>query len=76
MVNGASEFDEGSAVTARVGEPGVYDAALGEGWRIGGGVNGGVLLAIAGARPRDASSARRTATVPPIRTRWRSAPTT
>jgi acyl-CoA thioesterase len=48
MVNGASEFDEGSAVTARVGEPGVYDAALGEGWRIGGGVNGGVLLAIAG----------------------------
>jgi acyl-CoA thioesterase len=48
MVNGASEFDEGSAVGARPGEPGVYDAALGEGWRIGGGVNGGVLLAIAG----------------------------
>jgi acyl-CoA thioesterase len=48
MVNGASEFDEGSAVVARPGEPGVYDAALGEGWRIGGGVNGGVLLAIAG----------------------------
>ncbi len=43
-----SEFDEGSAVTARVGEPGVYDSVLGEGWRIGGGVNGGVLLAIAG----------------------------
>ena len=48
MVNGASEFDEGSAVSARTGEPGVYDAALGAGWRIGGGVNGGVLLAIAG----------------------------
>lgn len=48
MVNVASEFDEGSAVTARVGEPGVYDSVLGEGWRIGGGVNGGVLLAIAG----------------------------
>ena len=48
MVNGASEFDEGSAVSSRVGEPGVYDSALGEGWRIGGGVNGGVLLAIAG----------------------------
>ena len=44
----SSEFDEGSAVSARSGEPGVYDAALGEGWRIGGGVNGGVLLAIAG----------------------------
>ena len=48
MVNGASEFDTGSAVSARAGRPGVYDAALGEGWRIGGGVNGGVLLAIAG----------------------------
>ncbi len=48
MVNGASEFDEGSAATARMGEPGVYDSALGESWRIGGGVNGGVLLAIAG----------------------------
>lgn len=48
MVNGASEFDTGTAVSARVGEPGAYDAALGEGWRIGGGVNGGVLLAIAG----------------------------
>ena len=43
-----SEFDEGSAVRARAGEPGVYDGALGAGWRIGGGVNGGVLLAIAG----------------------------
>ena len=44
----SSEFDAGSAVAARSGEPGVYDATLGEGWRIGGGVNGGVLLAIAG----------------------------
>ncbi|WP_406829744.1 thioesterase family protein [Pedococcus sp. KACC 23699] len=43
-----SEFDEGSAVAARSGERGVYDAALGEGWRIGGGVNGGMLLSIAG----------------------------
>jgi acyl-CoA thioesterase len=48
MVYGPSEFDEGSAVRAHVGDRGVYDAALGEGWRIGGGVNGGVLLAIAG----------------------------
>lgn len=44
----SSEFDEGSAVRARSEEAGVYDAALGEGWRIGGGVNGGLLLAIAG----------------------------
>lgn len=43
-----SEFDTGSAVSARAGEPGAYDAALGDGWRIGGGVNGGLLLAIAG----------------------------
>ncbi|NYG06282.1 acyl-CoA thioesterase [Phycicoccus badiiscoriae] len=43
-----SEFDTGTAVSARAGEPGVHDAALGAGWLIGGGVNGGVLLAIAG----------------------------
>jgi acyl-CoA thioesterase len=47
-IDTGSEFDTGSAVSARSGEPGVYDAELGEGWRIGGGVNGGVLLAIAG----------------------------
>ncbi|WP_270887482.1 thioesterase family protein [Pedococcus sp. 5OH_020] len=44
----SSEFDDGSAVSARGGEVGVYDASLGEGWRIGGGVNGGLLLAVAG----------------------------
>ncbi len=43
-----SEFDSGSRVSARAGEDGVFDAALGEGWRIGGGVNGGLLLAVAG----------------------------
>lgn len=43
-----SEFDAGSAVAGRAGEAGVYDAELGEGWRIGGGVNGGILLALAG----------------------------
>lgn len=43
-----SEFDQGSAVSARPGEAGVYDAALGDGWRIGGGINGGLLLAVAG----------------------------
>ena len=43
-----SEFDTGSAVVARDGEQGVYDAVLGDGWRIGGGINGGLLLAIAG----------------------------
>ncbi|MDU0314889.1 thioesterase family protein [Phycicoccus sp. M110.8] len=43
-----SEFDTGTAVAARPGEPGTWDAELGEGWRIGGGVNGGLLLALVG----------------------------
>ncbi|MDR6863975.1 thioesterase family protein [Phycicoccus sp. 3266] len=43
-----SEFDAGTAVVARPGEPGAWDAELGEGWRIGGGVNGGLLLALVG----------------------------
>jgi hypothetical protein len=43
-----SEFDTGSAVSARAGEQGTYDGTLGEGWRIGGGVNGGLLLALVG----------------------------
>ncbi|MET9880550.1 thioesterase family protein [Actinacidiphila glaucinigra] len=41
-------FDRETAVTARPGEPSVYDADLHEGWRIGMGVNGGLLLALAG----------------------------
>ncbi|WP_406270967.1 thioesterase family protein [Actinacidiphila glaucinigra] len=41
-------FDRETAVTARPGEPSVYDAELHEGWRIGMGVNGGLLLALAG----------------------------
>ena len=44
----STEFDTGSAVVARDGEHGVYDTTLGEGWRIGGGINGGLLLATAG----------------------------
>jgi hypothetical protein len=43
-----SEFDSGTAISARAAEAGVYDAELGEGWRIGGGINGGLLLALAG----------------------------
>ncbi|GAB3448847.1 thioesterase family protein [Phycicoccus ginsengisoli] len=43
-----SEFDAGTAVVARPGEPGTWDTELGEGWRIGGGVNGGLLLALVG----------------------------
>ena len=44
----ASEFDRGTAVTARAGAPSVYDAELDGGWRIGGGINGGLLLALVG----------------------------
>ena len=44
----ASEFDRGTAVSARPGAPSVYGAELDGGWRIGGGINGGLLLALAG----------------------------
>lgn len=43
-----SEFDTGTAIAPRAGEAGVYDAELGAGWGIGGGINGGLLLALAG----------------------------
>jgi acyl-CoA thioesterase len=43
-----TEFEQGTAVARRPGVPGVYDAELGTGWRIGGGNNGGLLLALAG----------------------------
>ncbi len=44
---GDSEFDRDSEVTARPGEPGVFDARLSAGWTIARAVNGGYLLAIA-----------------------------
>jgi hypothetical protein len=47
-MSAVSEFDEAIAVLGRAGDPGAYDAMIGEGWRIGGGVNGGLLLALAG----------------------------
>ncbi|WP_328957679.1 thioesterase family protein [Kitasatospora purpeofusca] len=43
-----SEFDQGIALTPHPDEPGRYDGELGAGWQIGGGVNGGLLLAVAG----------------------------
>ena len=43
-----SEFDREIALEAAEAEPGTYRGELGEGWRIGGGVNGGLLLALAG----------------------------
>ncbi|PWI44202.1 thioesterase family protein [Streptomyces sp. ICBB 8177] len=43
---GDSEFDRDTAVTARAGEPGVFDARLSEGWTILRAVNGGYLLAL------------------------------
>lgn len=41
-------FDRDTAVTPRPGTPGLYDAELHESWRIGMGINGGLLLALAG----------------------------
>ncbi len=43
-----SEFDRAIALEPEDGEAGAYHALLGEGWRIGGGINGGLLLAVAG----------------------------
>ncbi|GAA2248478.1 MULTISPECIES: thioesterase family protein [Kitasatospora] len=43
-----SEFDRGIALTQRPGEPGHYDGELDAGWQIGGGINGGLQLALAG----------------------------
>ncbi|MFB6891684.1 thioesterase family protein [Kitasatospora sp. NPDC056327] len=43
-----SEFDQGIALTPHPDGAGRYDGELGAGWRIGGGVNGGLLLAFAG----------------------------
>src|SRR5690349_7623356 len=44
---GDSEFDRDTAITARPGEPGVFDAHAGAGWTIIRAVNGGYLLAMA-----------------------------
>ena len=44
-----SEFDRGIAVRACPDQPGVYDAHLDEGWQIGAGINGGMLLAVLGS---------------------------
>lgn len=41
-------FDQDTALTPRPGEDGLYDAELYDSWRIGQGVNGGFLLALAG----------------------------
>jgi hypothetical protein len=43
-----SEFDRDTAVVARPGEPGTYDAELSAGWTIIRAVNGGYLLAMVG----------------------------
>jgi acyl-CoA thioesterase len=48
VTNADSEFDRGIALAARKSGRGVYDGELGDGWQIGGGVNGGLLLALAG----------------------------
>lgn len=51
---GDSEFDRDTAVAARPGEPGAYDADLSAGWTIIRAVNGGYLLAVVGRALRAA----------------------
>lgn len=41
-----TEFDEGVGVVARPDDETAFDTVLGEGWQIGAGVNGGLLLAV------------------------------
>lgn len=43
-----TEFDREVALIRRSDDPGTYDATLGDGWQIGAGINGGLLLAMAG----------------------------
>jgi acyl-CoA thioesterase len=43
----AFEFDEEIAVDPIEGQPGAYAGRLSDGWRIGNGVNGGVLMSLA-----------------------------
>ncbi|MFE2430414.1 thioesterase family protein [Streptomyces sp. NPDC059373] len=43
-----SKFDRDTAVAPRPDAPGLHDAELYESWRIGMGINGGLLLALAG----------------------------
>jgi hypothetical protein len=51
LVPGVSEFDRGTAVSARA-DGTTYDVELGAGWRIGSGINGGLLLAVLGSALR------------------------
>lgn len=43
-----SEFDRGIALRPRAEDPGSFDGELDPGWQVGAGINGGLLLALAG----------------------------
>lgn len=47
MAPGPHEFDEEIAVEPVEGRAGAYSGSFGEGWRIGNGVNGGVVMCLA-----------------------------
>src|SRR3954451_13345674 len=47
MVTERFEFDEEIAVEPVEGRAGAFAGSFGEGWRIGNGVNGGVIMALA-----------------------------
>ncbi len=52
------EFDQALGQTERAGRPGVYDLSLSDDWRVGGGLNGGFLLAQVGRALRSALAAQ------------------
>jgi acyl-CoA thioesterase len=43
-----SEFDRGIALQQRADQPTTYDGELDAGWKVGAGINGGLLLAVVG----------------------------
>ena len=47
MASGRFEFDEEIAVEPVEGRDDAYAGSFGEGWRIGNGVNGGVIMSLA-----------------------------
>jgi acyl-CoA thioesterase len=47
MASGQSEFDAEISVEPAEGRPGAYVGSFGDGWRIGNGVNGGVIMCLA-----------------------------
>ena len=58
MTSDLFELDRALALSPRRDDPTTYDVQLGVGWQIGGGVNGGLLLAVLGQAMRSTMATR------------------